>query len=353
MPCCATRSTARCSRAAGGRCTRILPRFSKRIFRRSPRRSRNFSPITTAKPETTNWRFASGTSPVNARIAHSANVEAIAHFRKALEALARCPDTAERVSQQIELQLALGIPLIAVRGYAAEETREVFARARALCLQLDNPAEYFQALYGLWGHSWMSGKNDEALSMANEFLSRAEASTDIVPMMVAHRVDGKHVAVDRTIPAIETSISRNPSRSRRSEVSSRCTTATWWSRRRLPCCCCPGICGFSAIPSKRCPAFRKRSHLARELGPALQHCVRALHDFRRASAARRAGGRAVRVPKPASTYRASNGFRSTSFCREFPAVTRSAASDTSRKPGRKSNSASTTCAAMASASCCR
>jgi class 3 adenylate cyclase/predicted ATPase len=123
-------------------------------------------------------------------LAHSANVEAIAHFRKALEALARWPDTAERAGQQIELQLALGIPLIAVRGYAAEETREVFARARALCLQLDDPAEYFQALYGLWGHSWMSGKNEEALSMASEFLARAEASTDIVPMMVAHRVMG-------------------------------------------------------------------------------------------------------------------------------------------------------------------
>jgi class 3 adenylate cyclase/predicted ATPase len=123
-------------------------------------------------------------------LSHSANVEAIAHFRKALEALARCPDTAERASQQIELQLALGIPLIAVRGYAAEETREVFARARSLCLQLDSPAEYFQALYGLWGHSWMSGKNEEALSMATEFLARAEASTDIVPMMVAHRVMG-------------------------------------------------------------------------------------------------------------------------------------------------------------------
>lgn len=123
-------------------------------------------------------------------LAHSANEEAISHFRKALEALARCPDTSERANQQIELQLALGIPLIAVRGYAAEETREVFAQARVLCLQRDKPAEYFQALYGLWGHSWMSGKNDEALSMANEFLSRAEASDDIVPMMVAHRVMG-------------------------------------------------------------------------------------------------------------------------------------------------------------------
>lgn len=123
-------------------------------------------------------------------LAQSANVEAIAHFRKALESLAGWPDNPERTNQEIELLLALGIPLIAVRGYAAEETREVFARARTLCLQHDSPDEYFQALYGLWGHSWMSGKNDDALSMASEFLSRAEASKAIVPMMVAHRVVG-------------------------------------------------------------------------------------------------------------------------------------------------------------------
>ena len=123
-------------------------------------------------------------------LAHSANVEAIAHFRKALEALSALPDTPERGKQEIEIQLALGIPLIAVRGYPAEESREAFARARALCLKLDSPSEYFQALFGLWGHSWMGGKNDEALSMANEFLSRAQASADAVPLMVAHRVMG-------------------------------------------------------------------------------------------------------------------------------------------------------------------
>ncbi len=123
-------------------------------------------------------------------IAHSANVEAIAHFRKALEQLAGLPDTAHRTSQEIKLQLALGIPLIAVRGYAAEEAREVFARARTLCLKIDSPNEYFQALYGLWGNAWMSGKIDVALRMSEEFLKRAEGSTDIVPQMVAHRVMG-------------------------------------------------------------------------------------------------------------------------------------------------------------------
>jgi len=123
-------------------------------------------------------------------LAHSANIEAIAHFRRALAAISALPDTLERTKEEIRVQLALGIPLIAVQGYAAEETREAFARARSLCLKLDSRSEYFQALYGLWGHAWMSGKNDEALNMAEEFLSRSRASRETVPLMMAHRVMG-------------------------------------------------------------------------------------------------------------------------------------------------------------------
>jgi class 3 adenylate cyclase/predicted ATPase len=131
------------------------------------------------------WR-ASGSRA----FAHSANIEAIAHFRKALEVLAFLPETPKRNEQESEIQLALGIPLIAVRGYASTEAREAFARARALCLKLDNAPNYFQALFGLWGHAWMGGQHDEALNMANEFLSRSQASDDPVPSMVAHRVMG-------------------------------------------------------------------------------------------------------------------------------------------------------------------
>jgi class 3 adenylate cyclase/predicted ATPase len=123
-------------------------------------------------------------------VAHSANLEAIAHFRKALELLAAVPETPERNEQESEIQLALGIPLIAVRGYAAGETREAFARARELCLKLDNAANYFQALFGLWGHSWMSAKHDQALNMANEFVSKSRPSADAVVSSVAHRVMG-------------------------------------------------------------------------------------------------------------------------------------------------------------------
>ncbi|WP_043160102.1 adenylate/guanylate cyclase domain-containing protein [Bradyrhizobium sp. Ai1a-2] len=123
-------------------------------------------------------------------LANSANVEAIGNFRKALQLLNAMPDTLERTRQEIDIQLALGIPLIAVQGYASAETREAFSQARALCLRLGNIPEYLQALFGLWGNLWMSGKNDEALGMAEEFLSRAQALSDAVPPMVAHRMMG-------------------------------------------------------------------------------------------------------------------------------------------------------------------
>ncbi|NOJ48756.1 AAA family ATPase [Bradyrhizobium archetypum] len=132
------------------------------------------------------WWFKSGQHA----LAYSANVEAISHYRKALEALSALPESPARDKQEIEIQLALGIPLIAVRGYPADETRDAFARARTLCLKLDSRPEYFQALFGEWGNRWMGGKNDEALSMANEFLSRSRESTDSVPLMMAHRVMG-------------------------------------------------------------------------------------------------------------------------------------------------------------------
>ena len=123
-------------------------------------------------------------------LAHSANVEAIANFRNALQLLNALPETPERTKQEVDIQLALGIPLIAVQGYASEETREAFSRARTLCLQLGNIPEYFQALFGSWGYCWMGGKNHDALPMAEEFLSRSRALSDPVLLMVAHRVMG-------------------------------------------------------------------------------------------------------------------------------------------------------------------
>ncbi|MGE5145377.1 MAG: adenylate/guanylate cyclase domain-containing protein, partial [Candidatus Eiseniibacteriota bacterium] len=145
----------------------------------------HYSQAQMPEPAAHNW-YESGQRAV----AQSANVEAIAHFHKALEALGQLPDSPARADEEIKIQLALGIPLIAVRGYAAEETRRAFSRARTLCASRNNPPEQFQALFGLWGNLWMGGKNGDALAMAEEILARSQSSPDSVPLMVAHRTMG-------------------------------------------------------------------------------------------------------------------------------------------------------------------
>ncbi len=159
-------------------------------------------PITIKKQAIISGPSAAGSNSGQRALTHSANVEAIASFRKALQLLNALPETADRIKQEIEIQLALGIPLIAVQGYASAETREAFSRARILCLKLGDVPEYFQALFGLWGHAWMSGKNDDALRMADEFVSRARAFVGNCSAHGGSQSHGQHFVDLRRFPIL-------------------------------------------------------------------------------------------------------------------------------------------------------
>ena len=79
----------------------------------------------------------------------SANMEAIAHLTKGLELLKTLPDTPERTQQELTLQLALGAPLMATKGYAAPEVDRAYTRARELCQQMGETPQLFPVLWGL------------------------------------------------------------------------------------------------------------------------------------------------------------------------------------------------------------
>ena len=80
----------------------------------------------------------------------SAYREAIAVSRRGLELLATLPDTDERARQELRLQIALGVPLIATEGYAAPEVGSVYVRAHQLCERLGTTPEISQVFWGLW-----------------------------------------------------------------------------------------------------------------------------------------------------------------------------------------------------------
>jgi predicted ATPase len=62
----------------------------------------------------------------------SAYVETIHHLTRGVELLQILPDTPERTQQELLLQIALGPPLMATKGFAASEVERAYARAREL-----------------------------------------------------------------------------------------------------------------------------------------------------------------------------------------------------------------------------
>jgi class 3 adenylate cyclase/predicted ATPase len=117
--------------------------------------------------------------------------EAAAHLRRGLELVGdawRHDDARRR--KALALQVALGPALIATEGYLAPETERCYAQARALCESLDDPAELFPVLYGLWVIHFIRAELDETRRIAEDFLQRAELGSDRTALLSAHRTLG-------------------------------------------------------------------------------------------------------------------------------------------------------------------
>src|SRR6185503_11052937 len=100
--------------------------------------------------------------------------EAVALSRRGLELLGKLPDGLERAEQELALQLTLGMPLIATKGYAAPEVGSVYLKARELCQQLGETLELPQVLWGLWTFHILRAEMATALRIAEDFVRMAE-----------------------------------------------------------------------------------------------------------------------------------------------------------------------------------
>jgi predicted ATPase len=123
-------------------------------------------------------------------IERSANVEAIGHLSKGLGLLKTLPYTAEHVRQELSLQIALGAPLIATRGYAAPEVEHAFARARELCRQVGETPQLFPVLRGLWVFYEVRAEHQAARELGEQLLTLAQSLQDPALFVEAHRALG-------------------------------------------------------------------------------------------------------------------------------------------------------------------
>jgi predicted ATPase/DNA-binding winged helix-turn-helix (wHTH) protein len=110
-------------------------------------------------------------------VARAAMIEGEHHFAGAIELLGELPEDVERDRRELELQLAIGPALIAVKGWAASETERAYTRARELCDRLGDSPELFPALFGMWAIYLDRGEFQTACELAEQLL-RAQGALD-------------------------------------------------------------------------------------------------------------------------------------------------------------------------------
>jgi predicted ATPase len=122
--------------------------------------------------------------------ARSANVEAIAHLTTGLELVATLPHGTEQLEEELALQLAIGGPLIASKGYAVPEVEQTYSRAWALCEQLGRSNELFPVLRGLWNYHLVRGELQEVYDLAERLVVLADEQGAPLRRALARRARG-------------------------------------------------------------------------------------------------------------------------------------------------------------------
>jgi class 3 adenylate cyclase len=146
----------------------------------------SFAPVIEAEPETLAYHLTEAGLPEKAAgywlragkiaVARYANIEAIAHLRRGIEAISGLPDTASKDRLELDLQLALGPCLIATQGFLSNATAAIVTRARELCERLGDAPEYPQVLQWSGGMHMVRGELPEMLDAITVAVGLAETA---------------------------------------------------------------------------------------------------------------------------------------------------------------------------------
>ncbi len=119
-------------------------------------------------------------------VQRSTYAEASSHLTTALELLKTLPDTPQRTQQELTLQIALGVPLVATKGLATPEVEQIYTRARELCRQVGETPRLFPVLWGLWNFYLVRGELATACEMGEQLFTMARSIQDPSLLLEAH-----------------------------------------------------------------------------------------------------------------------------------------------------------------------
>jgi predicted ATPase len=120
----------------------------------------------------------------------SAHSEAVSLFTKGLALLQMLPHAPERTQQEIRLHLALGAPLITLKGYASPEVEYSYSRARKLCQQMGETRYLFPSVLGLCGVRHNQAEFRKARVLAQQLLRLARNGGEPMRLLWAHVFSG-------------------------------------------------------------------------------------------------------------------------------------------------------------------
>lgn len=105
----------------------------------------------------------------------SENAEAVHHLSMGIEALHSLPSrSTDLLQKELELQIALGPPLVAARGYASSELEAAFSRALEIDDQLSEEITDFHALWGLSSFYLIRGQLQQSRDLLTICLDLAQ-----------------------------------------------------------------------------------------------------------------------------------------------------------------------------------
>jgi class 3 adenylate cyclase/tetratricopeptide (TPR) repeat protein len=119
-------------------------------------------------------------------VERSADFEAVSHFTKGLEMLQTLPETLERVEQELTMQLAIGSPLLMLKGHTSPEVKHAYTRAYELAQQLGETPQRFSVLVGLWRFYFSQARLRTARELAEQCFVLAQRLHEPTALQESH-----------------------------------------------------------------------------------------------------------------------------------------------------------------------
>jgi class 3 adenylate cyclase/ABC-type transport system involved in cytochrome c biogenesis ATPase subunit len=147
--------------------------------------AQHFTEAGLAEPAIEFWHRAGQRS-----VGRSAHAEAAVQFERALDLLAKAAPSQRRDERELELTLALVVPLIAIHGFGSLRVETRALRAKELSDKLPDSPRRFAAQRIAWNSCLMRQPLPEAVALSRQLVEMAERDKDPAKLAVAQRALG-------------------------------------------------------------------------------------------------------------------------------------------------------------------